>query len=133
MAKAVQMKPEEAFARAYADRLILEKLTELQSAMKLSELADKLQGTGIGLAAIRSLLASNPEKFAYAERRWIPAARLEGAGRPFHELARLVVDRFGGPMPIELLVHELAQSRPGSYEQLEKMIERFCALDTRLF
>jgi len=133
LAKAIQMKPEEAFARAYADRLILEKLTELQSAMKLSELADKLQGTGIGLAAIRSLLASNPEKFAYAERRWIPAARLEGAGRPFHELARLVVDRFGGPMPIELLVHELAQSRPGSYEHLEKMIERFCATDTRLF
>lgn len=133
MAKTVQIKPEEAFARAYADRLILEKLTELQSAMKLSELAEKLQGTGIGLAAIRSLLASNPDKFAYAERRWIPAARVHGAGKPFHEAVRLIVDRFGGPIPIELVVHELRQTRPGSIETLEAAIERACVTDPALF
>lgn len=133
MAKAIQIKPEEAFARAYADRLILEKLTELQSAMKLSELAEKLQGTGIGLAAIRSLLASNPEKFAYSERRWIPAARVEGMGRPFHEAIRLIVDRFGGPMPIELVVHELRQTRQGSIETLELAIERMCVDDASIF
>lgn len=133
MAKAIQIKPEEAFARAYADRLILEKLTELQSAMKLSELAEKLQGTGMGLAAIRSLLASNPEKFAYSERRWIPAARVAGLGRPFHEAVRLIVDRFGGPMPIELVVHELRQTRPGSIENLELSIERMCASDPAVF
>lgn len=133
MAKTVQIKPEEEFARAYADRLILEKLTELQSAMKLSELAEKLQGTGIGLAAIRSLLASNPAKFAYAERRWIPAARVQGAGRPFQQAVRLIVDRFGGPMPIELVVHELRQTREGTLESLETALERICVKDPDLF
>lgn len=111
LAKAVELKPEEKIARAYADRLILGKLTELHAAVKLSEIADKLQADGIGLAAIRSLLASNPEKFAYSERRWIPAARIEGEGRPFHEAVRLVVDRFGGPMPVSLLASELTHAR----------------------
>ena len=75
MAKTVTIKPEETFARAYADRLILEKLTEMESAMKLGELADKLSSAGLGLAAVRSLLASKPEAYTYHERRWIPTSR----------------------------------------------------------
>ncbi|MBL8039997.1 MAG: hypothetical protein JNM04_01495, partial [Chthonomonas sp.] len=82
MAKAIEIKPEDARARAYADRLILGKLTEIHSAVKLSEVADSLQSHGIGLAAVRSLLASNADKFAYVERRWVPAARVDSEGRP---------------------------------------------------
>lgn len=108
MAKALQLKPEELFARSYADRLILEKLTEIQSAVKLSDLVEKLQGSGLGLSAVRSLLASNPDRFAYADRRWVPAARIDGNGRPFAEMLRLQVNRFGGPMPLNLLVQEIA-------------------------
>jgi len=65
LAKAAVLKPEESFARSYVDRLILEKLTEMEAAVKLSELADKLSKDGIGLATVRSLLASNPDRFAY--------------------------------------------------------------------
>lgn len=106
MAKTPTLKPEELFARSYADRLILGQLLDLREVVRLSELAERLQARGLGLAAVRSLLASNPEKFAYAERRWVPAARLQSEGRPFWESLRLAVDRFGGPMPIELLARE---------------------------
>lgn len=128
MAKTVSIKPEEAFARSYADRLILEKLTEMESAVKLGELADKLSNAGLGLAAVRSLLASNPDRFAYAERRWIPAARLEGQGRPFAEAVELLIDRFGAPMPLNLLTQEVARIRRRSPEEVSHKLDR--VLDT---
>ncbi len=117
LAKAIQIKPEEQFAREYADRLILAQLSQLQNVVKLSEIADRLQSEGIGLAAVRSLLASNPEKFAYNERRWIPFARVDGLGRPFSEQIRLIVDRFGGPMPLNLVLSELSITRGSVTEE----------------
>lgn len=129
MAKTVSIKPEEAFARSYADRLILEKLTEMESAMKLGELADKLSDQGLGLAAVRSLLASNPERFAYHERRWIPAARIEGQGRPISEAIRLLVDRFGAPVALDLVTQELARIRRKPVEEIEPMVERIVRND----
>jgi hypothetical protein len=131
VAKTVSIKPEEAFARAYADRLILEKLTEMESAMKLSELAEKLSDAGLGLAAVRSLLASNPDRFAYHERRWIPAARVESTGRPFNEAMRLIVHRFGGPMPMDLLQAELALVCAEKGTALQETIARTLERDPR--
>ncbi len=104
--------------------MILGKLTELHEAVKLSELAEQLQSTGIGLAAIRSLLASNPDRFAYAERRWVPAARIEAEGRPAYEAIRLLVDRFGGPMPIRLVAKEFAYVRGMDEEQGLELVRR---------
>jgi hypothetical protein len=129
LAKTVTIKPEESFARAYADRLILEKLTEMESAMKLGELADKLSGAGLGLAAVRSLLASKPECYTYHERRWIPTSRLEGQGRPFHEAVRLIVERFGGPMALEHLALEVARARSEDYETLKESVRRTVVID----
>lgn len=129
MSKPIEIKPEEAQARAYADRLILEKITELHAAVKLSDIADRLQGTGIGLAAIRSLLASNPERFMYLERRWIPAARIEGKERPLIEALRILVDRFGGPVPFQLAVQELSATRQVTLEETEEVLRRAATLD----
>jgi hypothetical protein len=125
----VGIKPEEQNARSYVDQLILGKLTEMESAVKLGELADKLTSQGIGLAAVRSLLASNPDRFAYHERKWIPAARLQGAGRPFSEAVSIVVYRFGGPMPLSLLTAELSRIRREPEEAVEAMIRRVVKLD----
>jgi len=129
LAKSVTIKPEEAFARSYADRLILEKLTEMESAVKLGELADKLASSGLGLAAVRSLLASNPDRFAYYERRWIPAARLEGQGRPFAEAVALFLDRFGGPISFDLLLQEVARVRHRTPEEIESILRRVLNTD----
>jgi len=133
LAKPVELKPEELSARSYADRLILGALTDLHSAVKLSELAERLESDGIGLAAIRSLLASNPEKFAYSDRRWIPAARLAGEGRPFAEAVRTTVDRFGGPMPLSLLIKDLAAGREESEEEIEARLDRMVSRHPDLF
>lgn len=133
MAKATQIKPEERNAREYADRLILEQLTDLYEVVKPSEIAERLVDSGIGLGAVRSLLASNPVKFAYSERRWVPASRLEAVGRPFNEVVRILVDRFGGPMPVELIVQELVRTRGLSASHVERTLARIAKTDPRLF
>lgn len=132
MAKTPTIKPEEQHARSYADRLILEKLTDMDAAIKLSELAEKLSHAGLGLAAVRSLLASNPDRFAYHERRWIPASRLLAQGRPFAETVRLVVDRFGAPVSRDLLVREVARIRRQDVEAVEEAVDRVVANDPKL-
>ena len=129
MAKPIAIKPEEEFARSYVDRLILEKLTEMESAIKLGELADKLSNEGIGLATVRSLLASNPDRFAYHERKWIPASRLQGQGRPFAEAMAIVLYRYGAPMPIEMLVTEISRTRRCEPEGIEETIRRIAETD----
>lgn len=133
MAKAIEIKPEDARARAYADRLILGKLTEIHSAVKLSEVADSLQSHGIGLAAVRSLLASNADKFAYVERRWVPAARVDSEGRPLAQAIRTLLDRFGGPVPINLVVTELCHARHMDEATAEYTVRRFAATDHEAF
>lgn len=131
MAKSVAIKPEEQFARNYVDRLILEQLSAMDSVVKLGDLADKLSPAGIGLATVRSLLASNPERFAYHERRWIPAARINGVGRPFNEAIRLVVNGYGGPMPLNLVVQEVGRIRKMDEFDVEPIVRRIVEADSR--
>src|SRR5947209_6426919 len=101
----------------------------MESAIKLGELADRLASSGLGLAAVRSLLASNPDRFAYSERRWIPAARLEGEGRPFAEAVQLILDRFGGPMDYDLLTREVARVRRRTPEEIQAQLDRVLDVD----
>lgn len=129
MAKPTAIKPEEAFARSYADRLILEKLSEMDVAVKLGELADKLSNEGLGLAAVRSLMASNPEVFAFHERRWMPAARLNSAGRPVAEIMRAIIDSFGAPISIEMLLNEVSRVRHQELEIVEPIVRRVIERD----
>lgn len=103
----------------------------MEAAVKLSELADKLSKDGIGLAAVRSLLASNPERFAYHERRWIPASRLMGMGRPLNEQIAIILHGFGGPMPVDLLVTELSRLRHVEEEVIESHVRRIADVDRR--
>lgn len=120
-------------ARDYADRLVLEKLTELFEVVKPSEIADQLKEHGLGLAAVRSLLASNPERFAYNERRWVPASRLEAMGRPISETIRLMVERFGSPMPLSLTIIELSRTLGRDEDALESHIRRLAEDDPNFF
>lgn len=129
MARPIAIKPEEENARSYVDRMILEKLSELEAVVKLSELAERLSDQNIGLATVRSLLASNPDRFAYFERKWIPAARLQGLGKPFAEMIRIVLDRIGGPVPTSLVVQEIARIRREPVETVEEPVLRILDRD----
>ena len=129
MAKPTLIKPEEQIARSYVDRLILEQISEMDSVMKLGELADKLAPRGVGLAAIKSLLASNPERFAYHERRWIPAARLNAVGRPVVEAIEELLDTFGGPMLFDMLLNEISRVRREDPETIEPILRRILDKD----
>jgi hypothetical protein len=131
LAKQISFKPEEISARSYADRLILEKLTEMEAAIKLSELTDRLGTDRLGLAAVRSLLASNPARFAYAERRWIPASRVFTSGRPLVDVIYGTLHAFGGPMPSELLIAEVARVRKEDIESIQPVVERLIQKDSR--
>ncbi len=133
MAKPTPQTPEEIAARGYADRLVLLKLTEIGEAIKPSEIADLLTAEGIGLGVVRSLLASNPEKFAYNERRWVPASRIESEGRPFNDILYTVIHRFGGPMGISLLVQEIGRTRTQDEGYLEQAVIRAAQTDDRFF
>ncbi|RYG26603.1 hypothetical protein EON82_02630 [bacterium] len=129
MAKPVAIKPEEKFAVDYADRLILEQLTEMESVVKLGELAERLSDTGLGLAAVRALLASDSDRFAYHERRWVPAARLQGEGRPLAEVMALILNGLGGPVSTDLLIAEAARVRHTTPEAVENAVRRLAEKD----
>ncbi len=124
----LKLKPEESKGRAYVDRLLLDQLADLEAVVKLGEIAQRLSDQGIGLGAVRSLLASNPSRFAYHERRWLPASRLESLGRPMAEAMRLVVGKYGGPLTLAKVVSELARIRP-SAKNLEEEVRRIAKYD----
>ncbi len=129
LAKPVAIKPEERFAVDYADRLILEQLTEMESVVKLGELAERLSDTGLGLAAVRALLASDSERFAYHERRWVPASRLQGEGRPLAEVMALILHNIGGPIGLDLLAAETARIRHATPESVANTVRRLVQND----
>jgi hypothetical protein len=98
-------------------------------AVKLGELADKLSDEGLGLAAVRSLMASNPDVFAFHERRWMPAARLNSIGRPVAEIMRALLDSFGAPVSFNMILTEVARVRQQEVEVLESTVRRFAERD----
>ncbi|RYG75126.1 hypothetical protein EON77_11525, partial [bacterium] len=104
-------------------------LTQMESAVKLGELADRLNEHGLGLAAIRSLMASNPDMFAYSERKWVPAARLAAQGRPLAETLRLIVAAFGGPVSLAEVTEEVARSRRLPLSDVEPALRRLAEID----
>jgi hypothetical protein len=131
LATSFVIKPEELAARSYVDRLILEQLTEMESAVKLGDLADRLSKDGVGLTTVRSLLASNPDRFTYFERRWVPAARISGQGKPFNETMVLVLRAFDGPVAMDLVVQEMARIRKSTPEQVSSIVRRVLDTDGR--
>lgn len=118
------LKPDDHAARSYADRLLLEKLSQLDAVVKVSELAEQLSEHSLGLGAVRSLLASNPERFAFHERRWIPAQRLNGAGRPMVSAMEEAIDAFNGPTSLAVITHELARTLGQDEDEIAPIVRR---------
>jgi hypothetical protein len=129
LAKTIELKPEESLARDYADRVVLERLIALREVVKPGEIADDLGAEGLGLGAVRALLASNPKRFAYHERRWLAASRLEGDERPIAERIRLIVEQFGAPISIALVAESLVREGAVEAEGADDAVRRIAATD----
>lgn len=120
-------------SRAYADRLVLSGIAKVDSTLRLSELAAHLASHGINLAGLRALLATNPERFLYADRRWLPAPRVLAGRGPLQEQIRQTLLAYGGPMPIEDLAGELSKSRQFSKEYWEERLPSMVDSDPAIF
>lgn len=116
-------------SRAYVDRLVLTALMEAQSVVKPGELTDRLSDSGVSTTTIRSVLSSNPDMFAYVDRKWIPAARAEAEEVPFAEAVRLYIASFQGPAPLSVVCEELSRLRGIAVEEVENIIRRYAAKD----
>lgn len=133
MAKSTQQKQSQDIARAYADRLVLQGIANVESTLRLGDLAAKLSSQGINLAALRNLLATNPDRFTYADRRWLPAARVASSGGPVNQHIKLSLESYGAPMKLEDLAGELSRSHRFSREYFEKRLPAMLESDPELF
>ncbi len=134
MPKTTQQKPTAAsLARAYADNLVLSGIANVDSTLRLGDLAQKLAPYGINLAGLRNLLASNPERFTYSDRRWMPTARVTAAEGPLNEQIRLTLKAFSVPVKVSDLAAELSRSRKLSQEYFEQKLPAMLNSDHETF
>lgn len=120
-------------ARAYADRLVLTGITRVESTLRLGELAAQIASHGISLGGLRSLLATNADRFTYSDRRWMPTARVAAGAGPVNEFIRQTLENFGAPMPIADLVAELMQARKLHGDDLAGRLPQMLEADPALF
>jgi hypothetical protein len=96
-------------------------------------LAQEVAPHGISLADLRNLLATNPERYVYEDRRWVPRARLLPPDVPFNYFLRTVLELYAGPMPVSDLASECSQARGKSKEYYEKHLYQMLNADPDLF
>ncbi len=110
--------------RSFMDQQILNKLKENHYAIKVSELAEKIGIDGLTTTSVRAFLSSNPDVYAYVDRRWIPASRVYSDSKSLHECIYQVVYRYGAPIDLDLLVKEISYSRGVYQEDCYTTVER---------
>ncbi|MBA3727594.1 MAG: hypothetical protein H0W86_14470, partial [Armatimonadetes bacterium] len=133
MVKSTQRSPTVDIARAYADRLVLQGIANVESTLRLGELAAELAPHGINLAGLRNLLATNPDRFAYSDRRWMPTSRVTGADGPLNQQVKSTLHGFGAPVSVSDLAAELSRSRKLSQEYFESKLPAILGADPQMF
>lgn len=124
MATASKKPDHKEVARAYADQIVLSGFARVSSTLRLGELAQQVSAYGITLTDLRRLLASNPSRFVYQDRRWLPVSRVEAGSGPILELARRTLEAFGGPMKVDDLAAEIAATKKISFENIQNTLPR---------
>lgn len=119
-------------ARSYADQIVLSGIARVESTLRLGELGELVSQQGISQSGLRALLSTNPARFAYHDRRWVPAARLETERAPLNRQIERTLELFGAPMRISDLAMELAKARHGSVEYFERHLPKILEADPNL-
>jgi hypothetical protein len=99
----------------------------------LGDLAARLSPQGINLAGLRALLSTNPERFAYHDRRWMPAPRVAAGVGPLNEQIKKTLEAFAAPIHVSVLASELSRSRKLSAEHFERRLPAMMKSDPALF
>ncbi len=120
-------------ARAYADQIVLLGIARVPSTLRLAELSNEVAKSGISATQLRNLLSTNPERFVYHDRKWLPKARVIAAKAPVEELIRQTVLHFGAPMPIADLARELSLALGRPADRIEKNLGAMLRSDPNLF
>ena len=132
MAKTTTKKSDD-LARAYADRLVLSGITKVESTLRLGDLAAQIASHGINLGGLRSLLATNADRFSYSDRRWMPTARVEAGKGPVNGFITATLENYGAPMPVGDLAAELSQAKKLSKEYFEERLPAILKADPATF
>jgi hypothetical protein len=132
LAKTTTKKPDD-LARGYADRLVLSGITKVESTLRLGDLAAQIASHGISLGGLRSLLATNGDRFTYSDRRWMPAARVNAGNGPLNGFIVATLKNYGAPMPLADLAAELSQVKKLSPEYFSERLPRILEEDPATF
>ncbi|MER3414446.1 MAG: hypothetical protein C4341_09520 [Armatimonadota bacterium] len=119
-------------ARSYADQIVLSGMARVDSTLRLGELGEVVGRQGITQSGLRALLSTNPQRFAYHDRRWVPVARLETERSPLNWQIQRTLELYGAPMPLADLALELSKARHASVEFFEKHLPRILSADPNL-
>ena len=119
-------------ARDYADRIVLSALTRVANTIRLGELALEVAEYGISLEQLKQLLATNPDKYVYYDRRWHPKARIEAMEAPVNEHIRLMLE-YAGPMHVEDVESEIILARGKNPIRIKESINDILNADPKLF
>ncbi|MFN8139483.1 MAG: hypothetical protein U0R49_06775 [Fimbriimonadales bacterium] len=120
-------------ARAYADQIVLSGIARVASTLRLTELGNEVAPHGVGLTELRRLLTTNPNRFVYHDRRWLPKARVTAGKGPTSEFIRQTLFTYGVPMPLMEVAGELSSNYGRPKEYYEARIAEMVKNDPNLF
>ncbi len=124
--------PAEALGRDYADRLILTAISELGGVARVSDIAEHLPGSGLDATTIHTLMATNPTRFAYHDRRWSAAIGTPEPNTAVATAALGLIRGYGAPMSVAQLAIELGNHYNRIPEHFEEMLPRLVKSDPNL-
>jgi hypothetical protein len=118
--------------RTAADQVVLAGIAHVESTLRLGELSEWVSAKGVSASGLRALLSTNPDRYAYHDRRWVPVARVSAAESPLNEFIRETLRLYGGPMDLQTLALEVSKGRGVSVEFAESSLPRILSADPSL-
>jgi len=113
--------------------LILDAIGRLGGEARLNDLADELAGSGLDANAIHALMATNPARFSYFERKWSASIGQPDPNSSVATSAFGLVKGFGSPMAVGQLAIEMGNHFHRDPAYFEEVIRRVVPTDVNMF